>query len=329
MRECDVLTEARGWGTIRTTSAMRCALSALSGTIIKGEAFVRAEGKVCELVNDKLWRLSSSGRFYSWNRQSFLFPEGNCALLEVPMTHDCFDNLAVEKVPVDRVNWAMSQGIHGFHNRLMGGIAFEVNDAADERVQAEFRGSGLNTTAMVWDVEYGRTNWDMVACYEGNPYVAWMLKKGWGDRVPTVHARAELPGDLPPGTRVNTSVNSLQCQPWAWKNIRGIESLNDALDERYAVYQTIKANNPNVIFDEMLSRAHMNGKRAAWERAEFLREKALPEYDWRILNSDAGNLPKSIMRSHREIAVGVLPQFTELVDEIVLSLGFTKGGREQ
>lgn len=327
MAECDPISESRGWGSIKATREINRALDALEGVSVEGEAIVQTEGGNYDLVNDRLWRLSSTGQYFSWNRRSFLMPEGNCCLLEVPLNHECFDNLAREKVPVDKVNWGLTQGVHGFHSRLMGDIAWEVNDSVGERVQAEFRGCGLNTVAMVWDVQYGKSEWDIVACHEANPYVAWMLKKAWGERVTKVHERAELPADLPLGTRVNTSMNSLQCQPWSWKNIRGIESLNDALDERYATYKAIRLNKPNVIFDEMLSRSHMNGKRAAWERAEMLREKALPEYDWRILNSDAGNLQESMMRSHREIAVGVLPQFTELVDEVVLAHGFTKGGR--
>ena len=328
MRDGDALTRARGWESTPPDAATRAAMLEHQGAKVDGEAILSTMGKKSTLTSDKLPRMTAGHQLYAWKRGEVLYPEGHCGLLGLPMNHDCFDVLAAAGYTTERVNWAISQGLAEPHARLMGDAAWAVNAmSGEERVQAEFRGAGLNTVAMVWDVEKGRQEWDIKATYEVTPGVAEMCKIAWQGRVGEVFERAEEPSELPPGTRVNTSVASLQCQCWCWANVRGYEKMNKATDERWAVYKQIKENQPNVIFDEMLSRSRMNGKGQAWERVEYLREKALPGYCWFIVECEAGKIRASFMRSHREIAIGVLPQYKVAVRGVLEAHGYRRVDR--
>ena len=329
LRECDALTRARGWEAIPPNAATRAAVKKRAGTKVKGEAILSTMRKTSALKSDQLSRMTADHQLYAWKRQCVLYPEGHCGMLGLPMNHDCFAALAAAGYTAERVNWAISQGLAESQSSLLGDVAWAVTDAAGEgRVKAEFRGAGLNTVAMVWDVEKGRREWDMMATYEAAPGMAEMCKVAWQGRVGEVFERAEEPSALPPGARVNTSFVSLQCQCWCWANVRGYEKMDKATDERWAVYQQMKKNQPNVIFDEMLSRAHMCGKRQAWERVEYVREQALPDYCWFLVECEAGKLPKAFMRSHREIAIGVLPQYKVAVRRILESQGYRRVDRK-
>ena len=328
LRECDALSRARGWESTPPDAATRAAVLEKYGTEVNGEAILSTMGEKSTLVSDKLPRMTADHQLYAWKRGEVLYPEGHCGLLGLPMNHDCFGALAAAGYATERVNWAISQGLAEPHAKLMGDVAWAVNDmSGEERVQAEFRGAGINTVAMVWDVEKGRQEWDMIATYEVTPGVAEMCKTAWQGRVGEVFERAEEPSELPPGTRVNTSVASLQCQCWCWANVRGYEKMDAATNERWAVYKQIVKNQPNVVFDEMLSRSRMNGKGQAWERVEYLREKALPGYCWFLVECEAGQIPQSFMRSHREIAIGVLPQYKVAVRGVLEAHGYRRVDR--
>ena len=323
---CEPYVVSRGWVPPPANKGIRDALAELEGQEYKGEAIVRPKTKYkpAAYISDKLWRIHSSGQYYAAKRERFLLPEEYCALYGWPMEHAAFDNLADEGAETDRVLWALTQGVIGTHASLMGDVAWAVNEAAGEKVKAEFRGVGINTVAMVWDVEKGDDSWDYVACYEGNPYVQWMHDVAWGTRHLCLYPRAEKKEKLPGGARVNTSVNSYRCQPWSYQNRTGINGLGSAMNERYAAYQAVVENKPNVIFDEMLCRSWQSGSRIAWTRVEFLRDLTMPGYCWAIVDCEAGNIDKNQVCSHREIVIGVLPAYKEIVEEVLVRRGYKK-----
>ena len=83
-------------------------------------------------------------------------------------------------------------------------------------------------------------------------------------------------------------------------------------------------------FDEMLCRSWHNGMRIGWTRVEFLRDLALPGYCWAIVDCEAGNVMRSLACSHREIVIGVLPEYKEIMENELVKRGYKKvprGGR--
>ena len=100
--------------------------------------------------------------------------------------------------------------------------------------------------------------------------------------------------------------------------------MGPAMDERHATYKAVAEHKPNVIIDEMLCRTHHNGMRIAWTRVEFLRDLALPDYRWAIVDCEAGNSKKSLVCSHREIVFGVLPDYFKAMERELEINGYKK-----
>ena len=323
---CEPFAISRGWVAKPANKGVEDALEALEGVEFEGEAIVRPaiRDKPAAYLSDMLWRISSKGQYYAARRKRFLYPEEYCALYGWPMEHSVFDNLAAEGASTERVLWALTQGVMGTHASLMAAVAWAVNGAAGERVKAEFRGVGLNTVAMVWDAEKGSDSWDYVACYEGNPHVRWMHDTAWGTRHRCLYPKAEVNEVLPDGASINTSVISMRCQPWSYQNQTGIDNMEPAMSERYAAYKAVGENKPNVIIDEMLCRSWHNGMRIGWTRVEFLRDLALPCYCWAIVDCEAGNVMRSLACSHREIVIGVLPEYKEIMENELVKRGYKK-----
>ena len=321
LRSCEPLYERRGWEPAGPTPEVKRAAVEIGDPDVAGEAVLNLRGP--ELISDRLWRVTSDHQHFLWNRQRFPHPEETCVMGDLDPEHKAFDNMARAGVPTDKVMWGLSQMVHGYQTEIAGKIARAVTTAAgEERVQAEFRCCGINTVAMKWDEMWGSDAWDISACYEANPYVAWMHDEAWGDRVKNRFERAETIPNI--SERVNVAFDSTRCQPFCQMNIRGINDLERAQAERQAVYAANAASDPNVIFDEMLSRMHMAGISEAWRRTEYIREQVLPGYRWIIFDCDPGDLNDTWMCSRREIACGVKPEYVGVVERILRENGFKR-----
>ena len=119
----------------------------------------------------------------------------------------------------------------------------------------------------------------------------------------------------------------MRCQPWSWLCLNGVSQLEKAAAERAAAYRSVRALDPDIVVDEMLSRSRMGGKAVAWDRVEYLREVIFDGMVWFMLDSDPGDEESAWSRSRRELAVGVKPRFVSVVRAAILSAGYVLGRR--
>ena len=180
----------------------------------------------------------------------------------------------------------------------------------------------MNTVAMVFDQRL-RSRWDYALRVEGNAENARVHDLCWGDRVLAVQERVESPVEMPAGVAPPLDcVLSLRCQPWSRLNRTGLDQMEQAINERAATYRSVSVIAPDVVVDEMLSRAHSGGQGLAWQRVEYVRQQAFGEMEWVVLDSDPGDGEREFARSRRELAFGYRPRFAAVVRAVLEAAGY-------
>ena len=207
-----------------------------------------------------------------------------------------------------------------------------VADVKKRRVRAGFWGSGApNTMAMVFDERLGEGNWDYVLRVEGNEYNARVHDYCWEGRVMAKQERMEAPVQMPDGVAPPNDVSLHgRCQPWALQlNRYGLKRLELAIRERLAMYRSVRAIEPDIVVDEMLSRKRVAGHGVAWKRVEKLRKGVFDGYAWITAESDPGEEETEFSRSARELAIGFKPEVAAAVVGVLLAHGFELVGEEE
>ena len=171
----------------------------------------------------------------------------------------------------------------------------------------------------------GAAGWDFAVRVEANRAMAEMHDVAWAGRGFVELERAEDEVVLPAGVAPPTEVCiTMRCQPWSMLFLDGISQLEKAMAERAAAYRAVRKLEPHIVVDEMLSRARMGGKRVAWERVEYLRERIFDGMCWFMLDSCPGGAAGSWSRSRRELAVGVLPRFVPAIEAALRAAGYVE-----
>ena len=285
-------------------------------------AFGVLNGKaVC--CSDRLWRITKRHVYYWLRRQRLAVPEHVGAIYRWPTDHVVFDRLS-SLLSSQQALRLMSQGVHGDHGELVARLFSAVAGASGRRVRAGFWGCGaLNTVAMMFDKVLGSESWDYALRVEGNPEVARIHDHCWDGRVLAIQERNESVVCMPDGVSPpKDCVITDQCQPWSWLNRYGLDSLERAVVSRAAMYRAVSALDPDIVVDEMLSRAKMAGKNVAWLRVEYIRHETFGPMEWLILDSDPGDMEEGLGRSRRELAVGYKLEFSSVVRAVLEGAGF-------
>ena len=272
---------------------------------------------------DQLWRVTRRHIYGLQRRKRLVYPEELCRLMQLPAEHPVLDRMA-ERMNTRQALRACSQAVHGDHGRVISQVFKAAAEVSGGRVRVGFWGSGpMNSMAMVFDEQLGAANWEYVLRVEGNAFNAEVHDHCWGERVLAKQVRMEEEVRMPDGVAPPAYVSLHgRCQPWSKLDHWGPEKLGPAVDERFAVYHSVQAIDPDVVVDEMLSRAKTAGKAVAWQRVEKIRKEIFVNLKWVIADSDPGEKEEVISRSRRELAVGFKAEVAEAVKRVLLSSGY-------
>ena len=327
--ELEPLVAARGWEEMAFTPTLVRGKSQVAGAVPGPgrELVLGVKDRRVSCRSDRLWRISKRHLYALLRRERLAWPEEVFALLGLPPHHVMLDRLAPLVRPISVVR-AATQAAHGAHVFDVADLFAAVASVDDRRVRAMFVACGVNMVAMGLDERLGADGWDYVARVEANPHMAYMHDIAWAGRGFVSLERAEDEVRLPEGVAAPTEVCiTMRCQPWSWLCLNGVSQLEKAAAERAAAYRSVRALDPDIVVDEMLSRSRMGGKAVAWDRVEYLREVIFDGMVWFMLDSDPGDEESAWSRSRRELAVGVKPRFVSVVRAAILSAGYVLGRR--
>ena len=323
------LIDQRGWEELPLTSSLLRGKSQIAQGVpaLGREMVFGVKDRKVSCKSDRLWRVSKRHLYALLRRERFAHPEEAFALQGLWPAHVMLDNLAPVVKPI-QVLRAATQAVHGSHGEDVARLFDAVAAVDGQQVRAMFVACGINTVGMALDERLGEDGWVYVARVEANPEMAYMHDVAWAGRGFVSLERAEDEVRLPEGVAApNMVCITMRCQPWSWLCVDGISQLEQAIDERAAAYRSISALDPDIVVDEMLSRARMGGKAVAWERVEYLREEIFGGMVWILLDSDPGDAPSAWSRSRRELAVGVKPRFVSAVLSALGEAGYVRGRR--
>ena len=243
--------------------------------------------------------------------------------MQLPAEHSVLGRMA-ERMDTRLALRACSQAVHGDHGKVIAQVFKAAASVSGQEVRVGFWGSGaMNSVAMVFDKELGAENWEYTLRVEGNAFNASVHDHCWGERVKAKQVRMEEEVVMPEGVRppAYASLHG-RCQPWSKLDHWGPEKLWPATDERYAVYHSVQAIDPEVVVDEMLSRSKTAGKAVAWQRVEKIRKEIFVNLKWVIADSDPGEKEEVITRSRRELAIGFKAEVAEAVEGVLTASGY-------
>ena len=316
------LVAQRGWPETPLTPTLLRGKSQLAPPAAGHEVVFGSKDGKLSYRSDRLWRLTKRYVYALLRRGRVVYPEEVCALLSLSPYHSLLDRLSLGFKPQAVVR-ALTQGVHGGHSGDISDLFAAVAGLDGRLVRAMFVGSGVNTVAMNLDERLGSAGWEYVARVEANPSMAYMHDVAWAGRGFAALERAEDEVRLPEGVAPPSEVCiTLRCQPWSWLCIDGISQLERAVAERAAAYRAVRALDPEIVVDEMLSRARMGGKAVAWERVEYVRESIFERMVWFLLDADPGSGADVWSCSRRELAVGVKPRYVHVVTDVLRSAGY-------
>lgn len=296
----DVIT-ARGWARIELPARASLLIDEMDEP--DGEQVLSYNLCKPKYISDRIYRISSKHLYCLQMRMRVVYPEELSLLYEWPVDSPILTTLSKLGVPSSLVLKMLSWGVHGATERQIASLVHFVCDSMGEEKRVAFYCCGVNTMAAIFNEVFGAGKWVYEAAFEANPWVFRLHRAIWGEVVRHCLERAEAP----PTVRLdyNTAIATNRCQPFCYLNLKKMEQLPGALDERFAIYEQISKQQPLLVVDEMLGRDRMGSLAEAWEHAEFLREYWFTGYRFYILVTDPGCRKGGWVNSYREIVFGV------------------------